>query len=81
MKYLMQLVAAEVAAIILLRYILLYLFQIDIFDYKSQRGQIVGIVGFVVVLGTIYSEVTSGGARRLGAEIVYDKGDARRYAY
>jgi hypothetical protein len=62
----------------LLKYVLLYAFNIDIFNFSTPKGQWIGIGIGVFVMYTLYHEVVSGDFVKLGAEAAYDQGDNRR---
>ena len=67
-----MLLVMEIAAVVALRFTILDLFGLDIFDFKTAIGQIVGAVLTVSTFVGIYRAVTSkGGMRKLGQRVVY----------
>lgn len=72
------LLAVEAVGIFLLYLIAKYVFGIDITDFKSPRGHMIGLGLAAVFLYTIYSTLfeNPGGIRQLGATATYETRDA-----
>ena len=68
----MMLVTMEIAAVVTLRFTVLDLFGIDIFDFHTAIGQIVAAIISVGTFVGIYKTMTSkGGMLKLGRTAVY----------
>ena len=77
-KNVIVLLGVEAFGIFLLHYTLLYLFGINIFDFQSPRGHMIGLVIAAVCLYAFYVMLFDGGVQTLGADAVYNPNDKRR---
>ena len=77
-KNIVVLLAIEAFGIFLLHITLKYLFGINIFDFQSPRGHMIGLCIAAVSMYAFYAMLFDGGVQTLGSEAVYNPGDQRR---
>lgn len=75
-----MLLAVEIFAIFILYLVAKYVFGVNLADFRSPRGRMIGMGMAVVFLVSVYYMLFDPGAiRKLGADAEFDPSDERRY--
>ena len=73
-----NLIVFEVVALVITQHVVQALFGINIFDFSSPRGRLIGIGLTMMFLFFVYTSIDDGEVQKIGAMAAYEQGSQQR---